>query len=137
MKLAAVAGIAALVAGVAVLAFQPFQRTYDVRTPLDVVGAFAYQMDHGNFGKACGLMSQKYRESASVQPCADGLTFNAGINLGFWGVDIFDGLHVVPNSHKVNKDGSESYAIESKVVPATRVTVAKQANGRYRIVKIG
>lgn len=137
-KYLALGALAAVLAVAAVLAFQPFQSNGPhIRSPLDVVGAFAYQLGHGNFGKACGLMSQEYRGSATVTRCVDGLTYNTGVNLSVWGVNLFDGLRVVPGSHEVNKDGSESYAIESDELPATKVTVAKQANGRYRITAIG
>lgn len=137
MKLAGLAALAAAVAGALVLAFQPFSSDGPhVRSPLDVVGAFVYQLDHGNFGKACGLMSQKARRG-KVEDCSAGLAYNAGVNMVFFGGDIFDGMTVVPGSQKQLDDGSVTFKIKSDLIPPVLVTVAKQDNGRYRITKIG
>ena len=108
----------------------------DVRSPLDVVGAFAYQLDKGNFGKACGLYAQDVR-GPDVESCSQGFVFTAGQNMMFFGVDPFDGAHVVPASEVIVDDDTHTYMLKTSVLPPVKVTVELQENGRWRITKVG
>ena len=96
MKFAAAAGLLALVAGAFVLAFQPFTGDKPGSSPSRTIYSFAYALGHSNFGRACSYMADKVRRP----DCAAGFVYNAGVNMGMFGVDIFDGMRVMPGSRR-------------------------------------
>lgn len=128
--LAAAAGASALVLAVVQLsAAGPH-----VRTPREVVGAFVYHLERGNFGKACGLMADEAR--ATVDNCSSGFVYNTAVQMLLGGADPFAGATLLPGS-RTKDDGSIVYRIKTEMLPAVDVTVAKRPTGRYRITRIG
>ncbi len=131
--LAVVAVVAAAI--VAIIGFVGPEGSDDVRSPRDVVGAFVYHIDHGNFGKACGLMSDELR--GDLEECSSGFVFNAGSQMAFFGVDVFDGATLLPGRVQVT-DESFVYRIRTTaLVTPVEVLVEKRPTGRYRITRIG
>jgi hypothetical protein len=105
------------------------------RTPLEVMGAFVYHVDHGNFGKACGLYADDIR--GTVENCSAGFVQNAAFGMIFGGADPYDGCRIVPGSQKQVDETTVTFQIETDVIPPLAVTVELQPSGRYRITKIG
>src|SRR5574337_1281715 len=133
--LASAALIGAAVA-VAVMLAVTGDKDNGIRSPLEVAGAFVYHLDHGNFGKACGLYADSYR-GGSVERCSASFVYSSAVPLAFWGVDLFDGMHVVAHPPVDNPDGTVSFKVASDAIAPTRITLRENAEGRWRIVKIG
>lgn len=123
--------LALFVAGV--LMFAPSE-SKEPRTSLEVMGAFVYHLDKGNFGKACGLYADEAR--ATVEMCSEGFIYTAGQHMGFFGVDPFDGARISPSSEKIISETRVSYEIVTDVIPPATATLEKQDSGRWRIVSI-
>ena len=131
-------GAACLVAAT-VMAFvylaAPRTGSDDLRSPTEVMGAFVYHLDRGNFGKVCGLYDQDVRGS-SVESCSHGFIFNAGQNMAFFGVDIFDGAELLPGYEEIGET-KRVYRIKTRELPPVDVTLEKQDNGRWSVTKVG
>lgn len=128
MKYALLAGLAALLFGGLVLAFQPSSPPGS--SPDRTAYSFAAALKRHNFGRACSYYSQKTRGRA----CAQSLAVYVGQIASFFGQDIVDGMHVVAGSKTANKDGSFTYKIQAKGGPAQNIRVVKQPTGNWRVV---
>lgn len=107
----------------------------NVRSPLEVVGAFVYHVDHGNFGRACGLYADMTPKL--VEDCSAGFVQNAAFGLMFAGVDMYDNTHIVPLTGKQVDDDTYTVKIASDAITPVTVTVERQESGRWRIAGIG
>ena len=106
----------------------------EVRSPLEVIGAFAYHIDHGNFGKACGLYADEYR--GPVETCSQGFVMNGGGQMAMMGVDPFDACRVVPGSGKQIDDETWTFNIVTAAGIEVTATLSLRASGRWRITDI-
>lgn len=100
-------------------------------SPDRTVYSFASSIAHHNFGRTCSWYSQKMRGNAAM--CAQSLAIYVGQTAAVFGVDIADGMHVVPGSKHLNNDGSYTYKIAAKDGGESPIRVAKQANGKWRV----
>ena len=133
MKYLALGAAVAVLVAASVFALRP--DSTDVRSPREVIGAFVYHLDKGNFGKACGLMTDEFR--GYVEDCSSGFIYNAGIGMAFSGVDIYDGASLLPGVEEFTDGKSFAYRIKTTALPPVEVLVVKQESGRYRIARIG
>jgi hypothetical protein len=135
MKYLALVGALAVLAAAGGLALTATTSgSTEMRGPTEVMGAFVYHIERGNFGKACGLMTAE--TAGPIDACSSGFVFNAGQNMTFFGIDIFAGAKLLPGS-VTKADGSIVYRIKTTALPPVKVTVKQQESGRYRIVGIG
>lgn len=132
MKYLALGAAVAVLIASAVFLLRPDN---DVRSPREVMGAFVYHIDRGNFGKACGLMSDEFR--GDLESCSQSFVFNAGMQMGMAGVDVFDGASLLPGVEEMTDGRSYEYRIRTDAIPEpVTVLVQRQENGRYRIARI-
>jgi hypothetical protein len=130
VKYALLAGLAALLFGGLVLAFQPSSKPGS--SPDRTAYSFAAALKRHNFGRACSYYSQKTRGDAAA--CAQSVAIYVGQIASFFGADIVEDMHIVPGSKTANKDGSYTYKMVAKGGQPQPLRVAKQASGKWRVV---
>lgn len=137
MKLAAAAGLVAVLAGAAVLAFQPFSGTGNPgSSPERTVYSAVYSLKHKNFGRFCSYLTQSYRGEPAA--CAAGNAGGWGMNAVFFNVDIFgEDTHVVAGSRVQVDENTVTFKVQLSAIPDPYVfTVKKQPSGKWRIASI-
>lgn len=133
------AGLLALASSACALTLAFFTLTSGTEEPeprgaLEVAGAFVYHIDHGNFGKACGLYAQDAR--VDIEGCSEGFVFNVSQAMMFLGEDIYDGARIVPGSRVDVDEDTVSFVIVTDLIEPATLTVERQPSGRWRITEI-